>query len=557
MNTRTPWRILAGLVVLAAACSESPTGVELEDEPAFAAAAAGTTFYVSPTGNDKNNGTSIANAWKTINKVNSRNWSPGDKILFQGGATFTGSLSFTAEDAGTPASPVTISTFGTGRATINSPTAEAIYVYNAGGFDISNLVLAGPGLGTSAKPGLSFYVDLNNDVKLAHVYVNNVEVYGFRRGITFGSWNNNTGYIDVRVTNSSAHDNALSGVNSYAMNPYAHQSFYFGRITAYNNLGDATVTNAPSGNGIVLGGVDGGTIERSIAYNNGQLCTAASGPVGIWAYDSNNIVIQYNESYNNKTGGPSDGGGFDLDQNTKNSVVQYNYSHGNAGPGYLLAQGPNNTNFTGNIIRYNISENDGRKNSNGAIVVWGRVLNTQIYNNTVYLSTSSAGSPRGVYVHNSAVTQNYATNVGIRNNIIQVTGSLRLVQVSAGMANGSKNLRFENNNYFSTGSAFKIAWKSTTYSNLAAWRTASGQEMLNGAAVGYSVDPQLAAAGAGGTIGNVDLLGNLGAYKLMGTSTMGDQGVNLYQLGLSPGSSDYYGNTIPQGTQYSLGAHDK
>ena len=46
----------------------------------------------------------------------------------------------------------------------------------------------------------------------------------------------------------------------------------------------------------------------------------------------------------------------------KNSVMQYNYSHDNDGAGYLLAQFTYAREFTNNIVRYNISENDGRKN---------------------------------------------------------------------------------------------------------------------------------------------------------------------------------------------------
>ncbi len=555
MRTRARWS-LAVVVVLAGACSESPTDVEVnEDAPEFAVSA-GTIYYVSPSGSDKNAGTSPTKPWATINKVNSKGLNPGDQVLFQGGATFTGSLQFTSRDGGTPASPVVISSYGTGKATINSPTAEGIKVYNAGGFNISNLKFTGPGP-AATKQGVSFYMDLGGNAKLAHVYIDNVEVSGFKNGIMLGSWNNNAGYIDVRITNTSVHDNVMSGVNSYAQLPYSHQSFYVGHVTAYNQLGDPQLLGAPSGSGIVLGGVDGAIIERSVAYNNGARCVSSSGPVGIWAYDANNVTIQYNESYNNTTSGSADGGGFDLDQNTKNSIIQYNYSHGNAGPGYLLAQSVNNTNHTGNIIRYNISENDGRKNSTGAVTLWGKILNTHIYNNSIYLKAAASGSPRGVYIHNSATTGLYVNNVSVRNNIIQVTNSLRMVQVTGGMLSGAKLLRFEDNNYFPTATTFKIVWGGTTHATLASWRTATTQETVGGAPVGFSVDPAFTAPGAGGTIGNADLLPTLTGYRLLSTSTMGDGGLNLNQMGISPGSKDFWGNATPQSLKYSVGAHDR
>ena len=50
-----------------------------------------------------------------------------------------------------------------------------------------------------------------------------------------------------------------------------------------------------------------------------------------------------------------------------NSVMQYNYSHDNDGAGYGLYQGSTSAPWSNNVVRYNISQNDGRKNGYGAI----------------------------------------------------------------------------------------------------------------------------------------------------------------------------------------------
>ncbi len=50
------------------------------------------TYYVSPTGNDSNNGTSVSTPWQTITKVNQANLQSGDKVLFQRGGTFRGKI---------------------------------------------------------------------------------------------------------------------------------------------------------------------------------------------------------------------------------------------------------------------------------------------------------------------------------------------------------------------------------------------------------------------------------------------------------------------------------
>ena len=77
------------------------------------------TYYVSPTGSDSASGTAITAAWKTINRVNNQTLQAGDKVLFEGGKTFSGSLYLTSNECGTAPTGVTFSTYGSGRATIN------------------------------------------------------------------------------------------------------------------------------------------------------------------------------------------------------------------------------------------------------------------------------------------------------------------------------------------------------------------------------------------------------------------------------------------------------
>src|SRR5205823_6852453 len=53
-----------------------------------------TTYYVSPAGNDTWTGTSTAAPWKSIARVNHADLNAGDRVLFEGGKTFsiTGAL---------------------------------------------------------------------------------------------------------------------------------------------------------------------------------------------------------------------------------------------------------------------------------------------------------------------------------------------------------------------------------------------------------------------------------------------------------------------------------
>lgn len=516
--------------------------------PAYA-----TDYYISRSGNDANAGTSSTAPWQSLARMNSVRLLPGDRVLLRGGDVFTGGLTFDAGDAGSSTAPIAITSYGTGRATITAGTGAGIYVYDSGGYAISNLALVGAG---GAASGIVLYSDLPADAKLSYVRIDAVDVSGFGRdGIEIGAWNNYAGFRDVRITNTSAHGNARTGIFVYAQLPGSHEQVYVGHSRAYDNPGIATATSN-TGSGIVLSGVNGGTIERSVAHGNGRLCTAVGGPVGIWTYDSNAVVIQHNESYGNHTASSADGGGFDLDQNVSNSVLQYNYSHDNDGAGYLLAHAPANDTHRGNVVRYNISQNDGRKNSYAGIEVWGRTIDADVYNNTVFVSPPPSGSPSAVRVWNSGIADRRVAGLRIRNNILITSGGLSIIDVSATQASGTE-LRFEGNNYYASGSAMRLIWGSSIYGTLSAWR-ASGEEMVAGLASGFSVNPQLNAAGGGVTLDDADRLETIDAYRLHDGSPMIDAGIDLSaRFGISVGTSDFYGVRLPNGPGYDVGASER
>jgi len=518
----------------------------------FAYTSQATTYYVSSSGSNYNSGTSVDKAWASVLAVNSRKFLPGDIILFEGGRTFSGGLYFDATDRGTPSAPIIIGSYGNGEATINSGSSYGMYVYNTAGFKISNLVFKGSGRTTNNMAGIFFYMDRGN-TRLDFVHIDGVEVYGYKgSGVMIGSDNKTGGYDNVKVTNSSLHDNGVAGISSYAQG-ISHRNFYLANNKVFNNPGVPEERRIHTGSGIMLGGVDGAVIEYCEAYNNGWLNGwDGGGPVGIWAYDSNEIIIQHNESHHNKTGTTKDGGGFDLDGGVTNSVMQYNYSHDNDGAGYLLAQYSGAPAMKNLVIRYNISENDGRKNSNAGILLWatnssGGMQNVDIYNNTVYLSPASNGSPTGIFV-----STGYITNAKVRNNIIQATGGLQLVRALA-----NTDIRFENNAYWSSGNDLNIYWTGTTYNSLEKWRNATKQEILNGKSVGVFTNPELSNPGKGGTIGNPGQLQSLAAYKLKAGSDIIGAGLNLKNtFNLNPGEVDFWKNNISKKQSYNIGAYE-
>jgi hypothetical protein len=510
------------------------------------------TYYVSPTGKNTNSGTSVSSPWQTITQINKKNFI-GDTILFQGGNTFSGSIGFTSVDVGTPTKPIVVGSYGTGLATISSGNSYGISIYNTAGFKIKNLIFKGSGRTINTQSGILIYMD-KALTRLPYIKIDSVEVYGYRNsGISIGSWNQASGFDDVSVTNSLSHDNGSAGISTYAQVNYVHKNLYVAYNKVYNNPGIPENTTGNSGSGIVLGNVDGAVIEYCTSYNNGWLhSNSYGGPNGIWAYASNNVTIQFNESHHNKTGNTRDGGGFDFDGGCTNSIMQYNYSHDNDGAGYLMANYDGAPLMKNIIVRYNISENDGRKNDYGAIHISAPGSHVgfqmlEIYNNTVYLTTNLTGNKSKAFF----IRSGKLSGVNIRNNIFQTTGGIQLVSVGS-----TSGCNFQGNNFWSTGSTFKIYWGGTTYSSLTSWRTATGQEKINGTSSGLQSDPRFSDTTTGVTFNDATRLTTITRYKLKSTSDLITKGLNLTSLfGLNVGTRDFWGNSLINKSTYNIGAY--
>jgi len=527
------------------------------------------TYYVSPSGDDSHSGTSAQNAWRTLDKVNTIDLNPGDKVLFEGDNDYEGNLLLTAEDAGTPKQPIVIGSYGSGRARIKAGNGSGVTVRSTGGVVVENLIVMGEDYRTNVGSGIKIVNELPNNQKLEYIRVHNVEAAGFGRekhqapgsiqspngcGILVGGYagdESKSGYRNVRITNCVTYQNEYFGILTAGYwqddpNTYANSDVYIGYCKAYDNLGDPNYFVNHSGSGIFMEDVDGGMVEYCEAYNNGYDTGCRSGgPIGIWAAVVNKVIIQCCESHHNRARA-GDGGGFDFDGGTTNSILQYNYSHDNDGAGYLIYSYKNAPHtFNNNIVRYNISVNNGQKNNyRGIIVGTGSpkedpIHNTQIYGNTIYASISPA-----IYIDTAGIY-----NTKVCNNLFITANNQRLL-----VGNTDKStVTFAGNAYWVVDGKYDIAG----YGSLEDWRAATGQEMLDGKPVGMVVDPKLVDIGKSVTIGDPTKLHTLTAYRLQTDSPLVDAGIDLRaQFGIDPGQRDFYGNPIPQGKGFDIGAHE-
>jgi hypothetical protein len=403
----------------------------------------GTSYCVSPSGDDANSGISPQEAWKTVDRVNVVTYKPGDSIFFEGDKSFSGSLAFDSSDHGTPQNPITIGSYPSGRATIRSGTHTGLYAYNTAGIRVTDLNFVGSGRDDpDGADGISFHTDAEDGAKLTDIRIDNVDVSGYRgSGIEMRADHpSGSGFKDVRITNSVIHDNGDKGIASsgyWPPNPAnrSHRDIYIGYCKVHDNPGIET-KDTHTGNGIVLSAVDGATIEYCEAYNNGALNSGSEGgPFGIWVWEASNGVIPFCESHHNRTNNGKDGGGFDLDGGCVGCIVQYNYSHDNHGAGYGLFQFYGASAYRDNTVRYNISENDGLIGygaiSFWAAIFWSGIRNTQVYNNTLYVSSHTGGAG----IEGSPASEGFVYNTKVCNNIIVTEPNkkaLRIPRASGG-----------------------------------------------------------------------------------------------------------------------------
>ncbi len=132
-----------------------------------ALAGSATNYYVSTSGNDSNNGTSENTAWKSIAKVNSVSFKPGDRILFHCGDTFTGTIN--VNNSGTSGSAIVYGSYGTGlKPVINGAEVISGWTQHSGNIykakfssDITQIFVDGKRVKTARYPNTGYFLISN------------------------------------------------------------------------------------------------------------------------------------------------------------------------------------------------------------------------------------------------------------------------------------------------------------------------------------------------------------------------------------------------------------
>lgn len=456
-------------------------------------AAFGADYHVSPAGDDNASGLTAKAAWRTLQRVNRHvaeaGLKPGDRILLRGGAEFSGGILIAAAGGGSREKPVVISTFGRGKATLTCD-GTGVLVRETPWITISNLVLKA----ARHNDGDGIRFDRTHDTgeRIAGATIQNCTVTGFAwHGIMIDGTQRPNGYEHVLVSDCEVSGNRHAGIMVYGGNPagrtnHPHADVSILRCIAADNPGDPAELRHHSGSGILIDGVDGGLIRECVASGNGGECRSdRGGPVGIWAHASRAVVIEYCESFGNRSM-LRDGGGFDLDGGCENSVLRWNFAHDNDGPGLLVyTYGGASYSDSGCRVIGNISWNDGRKGSGYAGLQIGaeygcRITNLEVAFNTIIAPPGSVAAVR---------ISGYGVSATIRSNLVIASRNGILAAISG----FDHRMKFEGNVYWrEDGKPVFLIDTQWPIPTLESWRNSTGPDFRFVASGDRFVNPRFA-----------------------------------------------------------------
>jgi len=493
-----------------------------------------TTYYVdSASGSDEHNGTSPEQAWRSLDRINSAVFSPGDKILLKADTRYTGRLRL--QGSGASGRPITLGSYGDGakpRIDAQGLYREALLLHNAEYWELTDLELTNQGTDPSDnRKGVYVYMQdfgTAHHIQLKRLYVHDVNgsnVKGLCKGI---HCENEGKRVKTRFDGLLIEDCHLLRTDRDGI--VLSSNDYWRRTNWHPNLNVVIRGNLLEdigGDGIVPWACDGCVVEHNVLRGGRMRCDDFA--AGIWPWSCDNTVIQFNEVSGMR--GLKDGQGFDSDWNCRNTLFQFNYSHDNDG-GFMLicdngnAKAPGSVGNTGTVIRYNISQNDGLTR---VFHIGGPATGTRIYGNTIYI-----GPEQDVDLFLNTSWHGWPGTTVVRNNIFYVAGTARY--------RCSDKLTEPDGTYVKTTGfgESKMTFESNVYFGKHIDPPADPKAI--------DADPMLTKPGTGG-----QGLDTLKGYQLREGSPCMGAGVPIEE----PGTRDFWGHRIDEELAMNIGADQR
>jgi hypothetical protein len=396
-------------------------------------------YHVSNQGRDDADGLTPSTAWNSLSRVNQAPLQPGDRLLFQSGGRWSGQLR--PKGSGIQDKPILLGRYGDGplpHLSMGDEAGVVVRFENQDFWEVSDLEITGGNAKPDAVVGGIHFVATNADRILRHIVVRNCVIQdlggSFKEyescAIWVGveGWNKEYGltttYEWVLIENNRIRNTGRSGILVWTCASPVEQTdgnhmfreglLPSGHVTIRRNViedlgGDAI---------LVLGSIkpliESNTVRRSCQRTGDPSVPVRPGynpaSAAVWLHSCLEGIMQFNEvSGTGKQPGNNDGMAFDFDFNCKGCILQYNYSHDNAGGFLLIMQSARH-----NIARYNLSIDD----RDHLLYLVGKLEEANlVHNNTFHLSMGDC---------------HIIPRARILNNIFSVSGSATLEERDGG-----------------------------------------------------------------------------------------------------------------------------
>jgi hypothetical protein len=356
---------------------------------------------------------------------------PGDRVLFERGREFTGM--FAPKAVGAEGQVIIITARGEGpRPVIHNrgvihphPTREgavvsaAILLFNAEYVEVRDLEVTNNNGGDQDDDALiGIYVlaedtgKYHNHIYIEDNYVHHVNgaVEGKHRGgIHVHGYSPTTDatatYNDVRIVGNVIERVGGVGIGTDIDDLVNAQDFAGDhRPNAMTNLYVARNRVAYTGRNAIIARdsdyavYEYNTVAHSSRYSHGN---------SVFNFRTLGIVIQYNEVYGN-TGelDDIDRGAFDVDYHSRDTLMQYNYSHGNHWFMSIMKRP-----VVDAVIRYNLSVNDRFGGYHYGFETATDLVNAQIYGNTHYYGKGATPEIIGPLLGRTPMESVFSNNI--------------------------------------------------------------------------------------------------------------------------------------------------
>lgn len=407
-------------------------------------------FYISSSeGDDSNDGSTPATAFKSLEKISNTYLVAGDSVLFKRGDVFNGQLR--VNGSGNPDMSVVVSAYGTGdKPLIDGAAGElgsyvtAVLIENQDHIMLSDLAITNdrsqPMEGEPDDKAHGIWLQNSSDRTMNHIRFNNLDING-----VFAYQSPDPAGSAFRIHC----DKNFSEEGARNINDIIIENCYIANIASYGMVighqggagADSLMRNSniiirnnhffqTGGSSILPAKVYNCLIENNIFEYPGSNADPRMKARGsaLWFFNSRNGIVQNNVSLHVR--GEGDSYGYHIDYNNKNIIFQYNYSEDAEG-GFVEVLG-NNKNVG---YRYNVSVNDGFRSNAKTFWMSGYAGSSNdkipsdsvyVYNNTIYLgnnqSTGISLSKGSMFLYNNIIYADEGAQIGSVVSILEEEG---------------------------------------------------------------------------------------------------------------------------------------